>query len=126
MRASTEFFRLFIRGLAWDAEQNGATLEATLQAAAQARLTDTQRGKVLIGTGSQGTTVNYTLPSVGDITAQDIATVCSELLDHVDAIKADDADITDAELKTALLARYPVFAPKRVRSFRPDFSGCIR
>ena len=117
MRATSAFKRLFIRGLAWDAEQSGGTFEDALRTAAKARLTETSRGKVLVGTATNGTSVNYSLPSVGDVSAQDMAEVCSAVLDAVDAIKAETPAIKDGDLLTALLAQFP-----SIRALRPDFS----
>lgn len=121
MRASTAFIRLLIRGLAWDAETGATTFAATLKSAAQAKLTATNRGKVLIGTSSGGTTVQYGLPPVGDLTADDIAEVLSLLLDLSDEIVAATPSITDSALKAALLDRFV-----QVYATRPDFSTGLR
>jgi len=104
VRVTSAFIRLLIRGLQWDATQNGATLDDTLKTAAQAQLTQTERGKVLIGTSSGGTAVQYTLPPLGSLTAQDIADVLSWILDRVDALRAATPGLTDSQLFTALLA----------------------
>ncbi len=117
MRATSAFIKLFVRGLAWDATAQNITFEAALKVAAQARLADSKRGKVLTGTGQGGATVEYTLPPLGDMTAQDLAEVCSLLLDRVDALKAGTPSITDSALVAALLAGL-----KPIREFRPDFS----
>ncbi len=119
MRATNQFFRLFIRGLAWDATAASATFAATLNLAARSRLTDSAKGKVLIGAGSGTTTVTYTLPPMGSLSADDIAQVCSQILDQVDVIKAGSPSITDADLLIALLALYPA---QPIRSVRQDFS----
>ncbi len=113
--------RLLIRGLAWDAEAGATTFAATLKSAAQSKLTSTQRGKVLVGTSSGGTAVQYALPPLGDMTADDLATVLSELLDHVDELVAANPTITDSALKTALLYRFV-----QVYATRPDFSTGLR
>lgn len=117
MRATTAFVRLLIRGLAWDAETGATTFAAALKSAAQAELTQTQRGKVLVGTSASGTAVQYALPPLGDMTADDVAQVLSELLDHVDELVAETPAITDSALKTALLNRFV-----QVYATRPDFS----
>jgi hypothetical protein len=123
VRATSGFIRLFIRGLAWDTTEAGAPLVDTLKSAARARLAESARGKILVGTGHAGANVEYTLPPIGNLTADDIAAVCSALLDRVDAIKADNAGISDADLVVALLATFPAPpAPRTVRTFRPDFS----
>ncbi len=117
MRATAAFLKLFVRGLAWDAQEGTITFEAALKIAAQAKLTETKRGKVLTGTGQGGATVEYTLPPLGDLTAQDLAEACSLILDRVDALKAATPGINDAALVAALLASF-----KPIRETRPDFS----
>jgi hypothetical protein len=123
VRATSGFIRLFIRGLAWDATESGSSFADALKTAARARLTDSSRGKVLVGTGMAGATVNYSLPPLGDLTGADLAEVCSTLLDQVDALKTATPAITDSNLVAGLLAKFPVGpAPRSVRTFRPDFS----
>jgi hypothetical protein len=122
VRGTTGFIRLFIRGLAWDAESAGATFADTLKAAARARLTDTSKGKVLLGTGTGGTSVTYTLPPIGDMTGQDLADVCSRLLDKCDQLLAANPALTDQLLPVMLLGEFPEAA----RSMRPDFSTFSR
>jgi hypothetical protein len=107
VRATSGFVRLFIRGLAWDAEDKGSAFADTLKAASRARLTDSAKGKVLTGTGSGGTSVQFTLPPLGDLTAGDVAEVCAKLLDAVDAIKAESPNVTDTQLVSLLLAQFP-------------------
>jgi hypothetical protein len=117
VRATSAFVRLFIRGLAWDATDASATFAATLKAASRAKLTNSSKGKVLIGTASGGTSAQFALPPLGDLTADDIAQVCSVLLDKVDVLKAATPAITDANLVVALLA---AFQP--IRNIQADFS----
>ncbi len=118
MRATAEFIRLFVRGLKWDAADQAISFEAALKNASRARLEVAGKGKVLVGSSSSGTSVSYALPSVGDVTAEDIATICSLLLDAVDSAKAATPSITDDALFAAILAG---IAP--VRETRPDFSS---
>lgn len=121
MRATSGFVRLFIRGLSWDATESGQSFADALKGAARARLTDSARGKVLTGTGQGGADVSYTLPPLGDLTGNDVAEVCSRLLDRVDALVAETPAITDAALVTALLAAFP-----SIRMVRPDFANGLR
>jgi hypothetical protein len=51
------------------------------------------------------------------LTGQDVAEVCSVLLDKTDAILAAYPSYSDEQIKTALLAAFP-----SIRSVRPDFS----
>jgi hypothetical protein len=117
VRASSAFVRLFIRGLAWDADAQNRSLQEVLEAAAKARLTETSKGKVLIGTAANGASVNYALPPTDGLTAQDVAEVCSLLLDKIDAIVAANPGYGDEQIKAALLAAFP-----SVRTFTRDFS----
>lgn len=121
MRASTSFVRLFVRGLAWDATTNATTLAATLKAAALARLTETNRGKVLIGSASNGTQVTYSLPPLGGLDSGDVAEVISDLLDRVDAILVETPAASDAQIVAALLVDL-----QPVRAIRCDFSALSR
>ena len=116
MRATSAFVRLLVRGLAWDADDAGASFDDTLKTAARARLTDTQKGKVLIGTTSGGTSVTFALPPLGALTGEDVTEVCSLLLDKVDALRAADPALEDAAIVTALL---DAFQP--VRAVTSDF-----
>ncbi len=118
MRATTAFIRLLVRGLAWDAAEAGVSFASTLKSAARARLTDTNKGKVLVGTTSGGTTVTYALPPLGTLTGEDLAEACSILLDRCDAIRAGQPDITDEALVAALLAQM-----QPVHAFGHDFRG---
>lgn len=123
MRATTGFIRLFIRGLAWDATTASQPFADVLKTAARSKLTDSARGKVLIGSGQGGTTVSYSLPPLGDLTGADLAEVCSAILDRVESLQAGTPGITDADLLVALLAAFPALPiPRSVRSIRPDFS----
>jgi hypothetical protein len=121
VRATSGFVRLFIRGLAWDAKTAGRSFADTLEIAAKARLTESGKGKVLTGTASGGTSVSFTLPPLGSLNADDVAEVCSRLLDEVDLIVGETPSISDDQLKMALLAVFPA-----IRSLHPDFSGLRR
>ena len=121
MRASTTFARLFVRDIAAKAIAGGTTLADALMAVAQGHADLVAKGKVLIGSGSGGTTVSYSLPPVGSLSAEDLAELCSVLLDHIDELKAETPAITDAALRTALLSRLqPVYET------RADFTALAR
>lgn len=107
VRATAAFIRLFIRGLAWDSQASGVPFRDTLQTAAKARLTDSARGKVLVGVTAGGNSTTYTLPPLGNISADDLAEVCGNLLDQVDALVAETPLITDDALVAGLLALNP-------------------
>lgn len=121
MRATSAYIRLFIRGLDWDSQEAGVPFSDTLKTAARARLTETSKGKVLTGTAANGTSVTYTLPEDdGAIAANDIAQVCSQLLDEVDAIRAATPAISEEALVIALLALHPSIP---ARAVGVNFSG---
>jgi hypothetical protein len=109
VRATSAFVRLFIRGLAWDAERTGVSFLDGLRTVSRAELSDVLKGKVLIGTASSGTQVSFSLPPLGSLSAEDIAEVCSRLLDQCDTLIAATPSLeTDTEaLKVALLALFP-------------------
>jgi predicted MarR family transcription regulator len=90
-----------------------------LKTVARAELGDVLKGKVLIGTASSGTQVTFTLPPLGSLTAEDIAEVCSRLLDQCDTLIEETPTLeSDSEaLKVALLG---IFKPG-IRSFQSDF-----
>lgn len=118
MGASVEFKRLFLRGLLWDSQTQSITLATALRAASLAKLTETSKGKVLVGGGSGGTTVQFALPSIGDPTASDIAETCSLFLDLLDVIAEDGESYTDEQKVSILLKNL-----KAQRSEVSDFSG---
>lgn len=90
MAVSTEFKRLFLRGIKWDADEAALTLFAGLKAAARARLTNTKTGKVLIGSTGNGHSVEYALPMAGrDVTPRDAAELCEEMLSLFDTAKTN-------------------------------------
>jgi hypothetical protein len=118
VRATTAFVRLLVRGIAWDAGESGVPFADALRTAARARLTDTSRGKVLVGTTSGGTAVTYALPPLGTLTSEDLAEACSILLDRCDAIRAGQPAVTDEALVATLLSQL-----KPVHAFGHDFRG---
>lgn len=114
--ATTDFKRLFVQGLKWDAEdqsteESPVTFYAALKAASRARLTDNKTGRVLIGSAGNGRTVTFALPMNGQgLTPTDIAELCGEMLRRYDEAKADlvaagTADPTDDEIYAELLAK---------------------
>jgi len=121
VRVSSAFVRDFIECLGWDAEDALASFSDTLKAARRARFSDTTKGRVLIGTASGGTSVQYSLPQIGSYSAQDVAEAGEAIARAVDAIRVVTPDIVDTDLIRALLARFP-----SIRSVREDFSCGIR
>lgn len=120
MRATSRLVRLYIRRIAADATAAAADLYDTLESDALARLAVVEKGKVLIGVTSGGTSSTYTLAPLGDLSAQDIAEVASAVLDAADVLIAADDDIDDSALKTALLALWPAGG---IKGFSNNFRG---
>lgn len=105
MVVTTEFKRLFLRGLKWDATDASPTitLAAALKAAAQAQLVQTSTGLALIATSGNGHSTTFSLPVSGrGAVPQEIAEMIEDLLTRYDAAVAtlggtpsDDAIFTE-------------------------------
>jgi hypothetical protein len=108
---TTDYKRLFVQGLKWDADQTGATLYNTLEVAARARLTQTSAGRSLIGTSANGHSVTYQLPQAGQgITQTAAAELCGEILRRYDEAKAaliadGTAEPTDDQIFRQLMSQ---------------------
>lgn len=118
MPTSAAFDRDLVEFLGWKAEDDAASFDVTLKAFRRAKFEQTTKGKVLTGTSSGGTSVEYTLPQIGSYTERDISESGEKIARAVEAIRVDDEDITDADLIIALIARF-----QAVRSFNRDFRG---
>ena len=105
MAVSTDFKRLFLRGIKWDADEAGLTLFAGLKAAARAHLKDTKAGKVLIASTGNGHHVEYALPMSGrDVTPRDATELCEEMLSLYDTAKVNlGGTPTDDQVFTEML-----------------------
>ncbi|HTJ79698.1 MAG TPA: hypothetical protein VL357_11945 [Rariglobus sp.] len=123
-RIPADYVSLFLRTLKWDAEARGITFQAALKEAAQARITATSEGLALVGTATDGSSVNYALPSPAagmSLSPETLALMLGRIWDWVDEILAATPDITDNALLSALRARN-----QPVRLFRPSFYWQIR
>lgn len=103
MRASSQYIRALVRGIAWDAEEAGTPFADALKSLTRAKITAVDKGKILVSGGSGGTSAQYSLPAADTLTADDILDVLSRVLDRVDALLAETPSLTDAQLLTALL-----------------------
>ena len=103
MRASSQYIRALVRGIAWDAEDAGTPFADALKSLARAKIATIDKGKVLVSGGSGGTSAQYALPAVGTMTADDILDAVSRVLDRVDVLFAAAPTLTDSQLLTALL-----------------------
>jgi len=99
----------------------GISFAAALKIAASAKLSDSNKGKVLTETRNGTVIAIFTLPPTGDLTTADLAEVTSFILDRVDELVAITPGITDAALLAALLANI-----KPIRSYRPDFTNGLQ
>ena len=122
---TTDYKRLFLRGLKWDAEDASITLAAALKAAARAQLTPTKTGAILTATAGNNHSVTFTLPGAGQgATPAQIAALCEELLRLYDAataalVASGVPSPTDAQLLTEMLHRLETV----VRMGPSDFTG---
>lgn len=125
---TTEFKRLLLRGLAWDAADDEATLEDTLKAACRARLSETDSGLVLVSASGNGTQAEYALPqSASSLTPEAVASAVESLLSifeecNADLVTAGEETPDDEAILEEMLDRL-----KPVRSAYADRSGmCLR
>jgi len=103
---STRYMRLTLRGLKWAADDGATTLAAVLKSAAQARLTQTESGKFLVGTAANGHTVSYALPTNGFLGPASAAEMISYLLDLYDVSEAAlDGTPTDQQIYDEMMLR---------------------
>lgn len=103
----------------WDSEERGIPLRDVMKEIAQARLTATSEGLALVGTATDGSSVNYSLPapSAGmSLSPETLAMLIGRILDWTDEIVAVTPAITDDALMVALRARN---VP--IRAFRSNF-----
>jgi hypothetical protein len=124
---STNYKRLFLRGLRWDADK-GPLLDV-LKAVSRARLKDTQGGKVLTATTGNGQSATYTLPFNGaGASPQDIAELCEEMLTRYEAAVAEVSDslTEDIAANNDLIFNEMMALLQPVHEVAADFSqvGC--
>lgn len=118
-RIPADYVSLFFRALKWDAEERGVGFRVVLKEVAKARVEGTSEGLALIGTATDGSSVNYSLPSPSagmSLSPETLALMIGRIWDWVDEIVAVTPAITDDALLVALRARN---VP--VRSFRSNF-----
>lgn len=118
---ATTFKRLFLRNLLWSAQDSGKSLYDVLKTAAQARLSETERGKFLVSTAANGHSAEWEVPR--DLSPQSIVELLSQLLDRYDEAKAyliaeGTASPTDQQIHDEMLEKL-----KAVRSYRHDFTN---
>jgi hypothetical protein len=122
--ASTEFKRLLLKGLRWDAQKAGIRLREALKAACQARLEETKTGLALIGTSGNGASMTFALPQLASAIGQEAIIFAVSQLD--DLLTDSEADLITAGNAApnddAILAEM-LFRLKPRRAMREDYSG---
>lgn len=119
MRATASFIRNLIRGLAWDSQASGIPFRETLQAAAHAKLTETSRGKILIGVTAGGTSSSYIVPVEGNsYSAADIQEAFGLILDQVEALDAENDPVLGDDVLPVELRRLNPTIREAGRDFR--------
>ncbi len=77
---TTEFKRNLLRGLAWDAQDRGLSLESVLKEACRARLEETKTGKVLTMAAGNGSQAQFSLPQAASrMSPAEIDAACESL-----------------------------------------------
>jgi hypothetical protein len=108
---TTDFKRLFLRGLKWDSEDQGLTLAEALKASARAQLVEVNGGKILTQTAANGGTFTFTLPANGQgLSPSAVAETIERLLREYDAataavIAAGTPSPTDEQIFTEMMAQ---------------------
>lgn len=104
----TDYVSLFLRTVAWDAEERGVSLRVILKEIARARIASTSEGLTLIGTATDGSSVNYAVPAPTSglvLSPEKLAAMIGRIWDWVDEILAATPAATDAQLLAGLRAR---------------------
>lgn len=121
--ASSEFKRLLLKGVSWDAAKNAIRLSEALQSACQARLSENNRGLIVSSIKGNGAEMVFALPQIAStISPEAVIYAVSQLHDlyeetNADLISAGTAAPTDAQLLAEMLYR---LKPKR--AMREDYS----
>lgn len=107
---ATDFKRLFLRGIRWDATDAGISLADGLKLSARSQLTRTSTGLYLIGTAGNGHTASFSVPvGLRDSSPQEIAGMIEEFITRYDAAvaalaAAGNASPSDDQILTEMLA----------------------
>lgn len=119
-RIPADYISLFLRTAKWAAEEQATTLREVLKASAKARIEATSEGLALVGTASDGSSVNYALPAPSSgmsLSPETLVLMMGRIWDWVDEIVTATPAITDADLYIALKAKN---VP--ITSYRSNFS----
>lgn len=120
----TDYKRLFLRGLKWDAEDQDKALIDMLKVVARGQLKRVDGGQVVISTSGNGRSTTFATPQ-GEITPVAFTSLLEELLRRYDEAKTyliDEEDIaepTDDQIFDEMLDKL-----EPVTSASMDFSEC--
>jgi hypothetical protein len=123
---STDYKRLFLRGLYRSALRAPCTLVAMLNGLVDGSYKSTNGGRTIISTAASGRKVDFETPPAGrGITQLDVAETVSQLMDlyeesHDALVSAGVTSPTDSQIYDEMLDR--LIARRSVRS---DFSGSV-
>jgi hypothetical protein len=123
-QVTVAFRRLLLKGILWDAQEQGVLLAEALKAACRAKYVATNTGANLIGASGNGSSVTFSLPQeASTLTPSAVAEACSELDDLYAEVRADlvtggTAIPTDGQIYAEMLHN---LAPRR--SAYADRSG---
>ena len=100
---SSHYMRLLLRGVMWTAKASSIALWDALKAAAQARLSDTDGGKVWVGSSASGVSVSFQVPAgMSPLAASEAISYLLDLYERIDGATPSPAD--DDERFTAMMA----------------------
>lgn len=124
--ASIEFRRLLLRGLGWDAEKLGITLQTALKCACQGRLEENKTGQQIVGASGNGASITFELPqSSTELTPSKVLESVSQLYDlyeiAVAELEADETTATDS----AILARMLQLLVRRNEVYTDRSGVCV-
>jgi len=123
-RIPADYVSLFIRNLQWMVTDTPVALQALLKQIAQAKLQNTDEGLALVGTATDGSSVNYAIPSPTagmSLSPETLTLMVGRLWQWVDDCLASTPGATDAQIIAYMQTQA---AP--VRLFRPSFYWNIR
>jgi hypothetical protein len=104
-RIPTEFKRLFLREIAWTAEDSAITLNAQLKLVARARISETETGRSIVSTSANGQSVTFSSSLSSDyLTQANITELCEELLTCYSAAVTASGSAVDSVILTEMLA----------------------
>ena len=106
MAFTVSYKRLFLRSVDRDRLSSGLSLQAALLALSDARFADTKDGRQIIGTATNGHSVEFSDPTRGVLTPVGLAELVSDLIDRYDSAVVElGGTPTDAQIAACMLER---------------------